>query len=249
MEEQEYKQMLRQSFDAASAGYDSTAMRFFDNSAQHLLEILPLSGKEKILDVAAGTGKSANLLAKALPEGEVIGIDLSEGMLRQAEIKAKAEHLKNVFFHCMDVDALNFSENSFDGACCSFGAFFFPDMKKSLMKILRVIRPGGYIAITSFLDGSFTPLSDICLNMFQKYGVSLPDHHTWQRLDHIDKHRELLESVDLREVRSQTKQVGHYLKGEQECWDLVFYTGFRSFLNQLSQEDQSRYKEEYLKEI
>ena len=149
----------------------------------------------------------------------------------------------------MDVDVLDFTLNHFDCACCSFGIFFLPDMEKGLKKIMDVVKPGGCIAITSFLDGSFRPLSDLCLDRFKKFGVELPDHYTWQRLDHPEKHRDLYESVGLRNIKSQTKQMGYYLQNEEQWWDIIYYSGFRGFLNQISEEDQSRYKKEHLIEI
>ena len=81
--------MIQQSFDAASVGYDNEAMRFFDKSAQHLAGFLSLKGHENILDVSTGTGKGALEFARCLTAGHVIGIDLSEGMLKQAQMKAQ----------------------------------------------------------------------------------------------------------------------------------------------------------------
>ncbi|VAX35555.1 hypothetical protein MNBD_UNCLBAC01-645 [hydrothermal vent metagenome] len=249
MDDKEYKQMIKQSFNAASVGYDNAAMRFFDKSAEYLTHFLSLKGNENVLDVSTGTGKSALSLARCLTEGHVTGIDLSEGMLKQAQNKAKENKLTNVSFQCMDVDALDFPSNHFDCVCCSFGIFFLPDMEKALEKIINALKPGGCIAITSFLDGSFRPLSDLCLDRFKKFGVKLPEHYTWGRLDHPDKHRDLFETGSLKNIKSQTKQMGYYLENKEQWWDLICYSGFRGFLNQIPEEDQPRYKEEHLAEI
>src|SRR3990167_8660014 len=90
----EFKKNVRKGFDYASLGYDNPAMRFFDNAALHLVETLPLKGHEHILDVATGTGKVALTAAKRLNNGNVVGVDLSEGMLSCA--KSKAHMFKNV---------------------------------------------------------------------------------------------------------------------------------------------------------
>jgi len=249
MEDAEYKQMITTSFDNASEGYDNEAMRFFDKSAEHLIKLLSLKGNERILDVATGTGKNALLLARQLENGHITGIDLSEGMIQQAKDKAEKEDIINVMLLVMDIDDMKFSANYFDGASCCFGIFFLPDMEKGLKNIVNVIKPKGCVAITSFADGSFTPLSDLCLNRFEKYGVKLPDHYTWERLDHQDKHHELFNTAGLENITSETKQMGYYLKDKEQWWDLVYYSGFRSFLNQISEEKQAQFKEEHLAEI
>lgn len=249
MDNEEYKLMVKQSFNEASLGYDTPAMRFFDESAEHLVGCLKLSGDEQLLDVATGTGKIALAAARRLKNGRVTGIDLSDGMLEQARKKAMEENLTNVSFQCADIDAIDFPLESFDGLCSGFGVFFWPDMVKGLKKIQQFVKPGGFIAITSFFDGSFTPLSDLCLDRFQKYGVNLPDSYTWQRLDHSDKHRDLMKAAGLRNVSSQKKQMGYYLESAEQWWDIIRYSGFRGFLNQLSQADTFRYKKEHLNEI
>jgi len=113
VDENEYKQMVMHSFDNASLGYDCEASRFFDNSATHLIELLQLSGHENVLDVATGTGKSALLMASRLRNGHVTGVDLSEGMLRRAKLKAQESGLTNVTFKLMDFSQMNFPANHF----------------------------------------------------------------------------------------------------------------------------------------
>ena len=122
-------------------------------------------------------------------------------------------------------------------------------MVKGLKRIQQFVKSGGFIAITSFFDGSFTSLSDLCLNRFGQYGVKLPDSYTWERLDHPDKHRDLMKAANLQDINSHHKQMGYYLKGAEQWWEIICYSGFRGFLNQLSKEDTARYKKEHFTEI
>ena len=249
MKEEEYKKVIQNAFDEASIGYDSPAMRFFDTSAERLVERLPLKGHEHILDVATGTGKIALTAAKRLSRGQVTGIDLSEGMLKRAREKAQRENLRNISFRCADIDIVDWPKDYFDGLCCGFGVHFWSDMEKSLSRLIRMIKPGGFVAMTSFAKGSFEPQSNLCLERFKRYGVKLPDSYTWERLDNIPKTKELLKKVGFRNIESHQTKMGYYLKSPEQWWDLVFYTGFRAFLNQLSEEQVTRYKHEHLKEI
>src|SRR5262245_11109842 len=104
MNETELKDMVRQNFDEASAGYDSPALRFFDLSAAHLIETLDLNGDESVLDLATGTGKVAIAAARRLPRGNVVGVDMSTGMLTQAAAKVRQQKLRNVVFECRDIE-------------------------------------------------------------------------------------------------------------------------------------------------
>jgi len=249
MNEEEFKKVVRRGFDEASAGYDNPALKFFDNSAEHLVGCFTLKGDEHILDAATGTGKVAIVAAKRLPNGRVTGFDLSEGMLNRAREKAAAERLKNIMFHCADVHETNYPPHCFDGLTCSFGVFFWTDMVTTLQQLIRTVKPGGFIAMTSFADGSFKPQSDLCLDRFKQYGVKLPETYSWQRLDHPEKHAELLKTVGLQTIDSHIEPMGYYLKDALQWWDLVYYTGFRGFLNQLSAQQAEQYKAEHLAEI
>lgn len=247
--EENYKKIVQNAFNEASEGYDAPAMRFFDNSAQQLVKQLSLSGSEHILDIATGTGKVALAAAKRLPKGQITAVDISEGMLGCAKKKAKLGGVSNISFLCEDVDKINFPENHFDGMCCSFGVHFWSDMEGSLKRLVRFIKPGGFIAMTSFARGSFEPQSTLSLNRFKQYGVKLPDHYTWERLDNTKKTQELLKAVGLRQIQITQSPMGYYLADATQWWDLVRFSGFRAFLNQLSKEQTDLYKNENLKEV
>lgn len=249
MNEEDFIKAVRRGFDEASAGYDNPALKFFDNAARHLVDMFPLKGHEHMLDVATGTGKVALAAASRLNTGKVTGVDLSSGMLNCAKIKAQSAGLTNISFQCEDVNHLKLPDAHFDGISSSFGMFFFSDMQGVLAKLTRALKSGGFVAITSFADGSFRPLSDVILEQFKQYGAQLPETYSWQRLDSHAKHFELFDAAGFKRIDSHTKQMGYYLTNEQECWDLVYYTGFRGFLNQLSSEDAERYKQEYLAKI
>ena len=249
MSEQTFKKSIRHAFDEAAAGYDNTAMRFFDNSARYLVQSLPLKGEECILDVATGTGKIALEAAKHLEVGHVTGVDMSEGMLARAREKAAAADLKNISFQCADVDNAGLPEKSFDGMCCGFGVHFWSDMEASLLRLLPSLKSGSFVAISSFANGSFEPQSTLTLNRFKAYGVKLPDSYSWERLDSAPKIAQLFEKVGLKNLQTQQVPMGYMLKDALEWWDLIQYSGFRAFLNQLSPERAERFKAENLKEI
>ena len=77
-------------FNLIAAGYDREALRFFPYAADRLIARLKPAHGIKILDIATGTGVVALAAAQAVgAAGRVVGIDLAEGMLEQAEKKLR----------------------------------------------------------------------------------------------------------------------------------------------------------------
>lgn len=103
------------------------------------------------LDLATGTGDLAITLSKHKHVNKVLGMDLSKGMVSIGETKVKDKGLDNVInFQIGDACNIPLEDNSFDVVTISFGIRNFPDPKKSLREILRVLKPGGRLLILEF---------------------------------------------------------------------------------------------------
>lgn len=248
MDDQTRLTKIRSTFDAASLGYDSPALRFFDHAADHLVSQMRLTGQEHILDVACGTGKVSLACASRLAKGQVTGIDLSEGMLARARSKAAEQNLKNAAFECVALEAMAYAPRSFDGACCGFGLFFLPDMEVAFKTIARFVRPGGAIGISSFTGAIMEPLSTAFINRIQTYGIDIPPL-SWKRLDEDAKHHALYAAAGITAVETTTIQTGYHLTGFDQWWDIVWFSGFRGLLNQLSDADLAQFKAAHQAEI
>lgn len=113
------------------------------------------------LDIASATGSMTLALAdKVGPEGHVIGIDLAQAMLDYSERKARAYRLKNIEWIQMNAQDLKFPDNTFDVVTCSLAIFYFPDIPGALKEMLRVLKPGGVLGITTAdAETAFSPLS------------------------------------------------------------------------------------------
>lgn len=101
----------------------------------------------RILDVATGTGGQAYAFAK---KGyEVVGIDLSEDMLRVANKKNKHENLE---FKVADATSIPHEDSSFDVSCISLGLHDMPlaIREKTVEEMARVTKPEGIIAIVDY---------------------------------------------------------------------------------------------------
>ncbi len=109
---------------------------------------------QRVLDVACGPGTVTFLAAARVgPAGAVYGIDLSTGQLDHARLHRATDGWQNVIFREMDAEALEFAGATFDAVLCSFGIQFFPRADVFLAEVLRVLVPGGRIAVATWQRG------------------------------------------------------------------------------------------------
>ncbi len=104
--------------------------------------IAPQPG-ERILDIAAGTGTSSAALARN--GAEVIGVDISEGMIELA----RKRH-KNLTFEVANAERLPFGDDEFDVVTISFGLRNIEDPHTALAEMYRVMKPGGRLLVCEF---------------------------------------------------------------------------------------------------
>jgi demethylmenaquinone methyltransferase/2-methoxy-6-polyprenyl-1,4-benzoquinol methylase len=105
---------------------------------------------KRILDLASGTGDFA-LEALRLKPTEIIGMDISEGMLEVGRQKMKKKGVDNIVsMRLGDSEALPFDDNYFDALTVGFGVRNYENLEKGLAEMLRVVRPGGKLVILEF---------------------------------------------------------------------------------------------------
>jgi ubiquinone/menaquinone biosynthesis C-methylase UbiE len=139
-----FRRPLTRTFDRLAPEWDATRV-----SRERLaplvaaLESLP-DAPGRALDVGTGTGAVARLLAELWPTAEVVGVDISAGMI------AEARRLGGERYEVSDASRLPFDDASFDLVTLNNAIPFFDELD-------RIIRPGGLVAI-AFSMGPRTPI-------------------------------------------------------------------------------------------
>lgn len=244
------KQKVAASFNLASVGYDRQPISFLALTARRLVELAGVDSKEAILDVATGTGAAAIAISPRVgANGRVIGVDIAQDMLDVAQRNIKTANVTNIDLQVGDGENLNFSDNSFDKVICASGIFFFPDMLAGLRDWLRVIKPGGIVAFSSFGESAFNPMREMYANRIQNYGVVLPTSRGFNRLNTADKCIDLAQEAGFVDVDIRQEQLGYYLRDIDDWWDIVLHTGFRYSLMQIEPEKLEQFKTEHLAEV
>jgi SAM-dependent methyltransferase len=131
-------------FERIAAGYRHGAEAFISR--------LGLRQGEGVLDVACGTGNLA--LPAARHGARVTGLDIAANLLVTARHRAESEGLA-IQFDEGNAEELPYPNGSFETVVTMFGAMFAPRPERVASELLRVVRPGGRIAMANWTPGSF----------------------------------------------------------------------------------------------
>lgn len=140
--------------------------------AYRVTEAARIQPGQSVLDVACGTGVLARAVAQRVGQkGSVVGVDPNEGMLAVARRKAPAIEWRNGH-----AESLPFNANSFDAVVCQFGLMFFEDRRTAIQEMMRVLRPGGRLAVAVWDSIENTPGDLAVVNLLQRdYGEGIAD--------------------------------------------------------------------------
>ncbi len=120
------------------------------------LSMLELSPGDRVLDVACGPGNFTRSFARATGEGLVVGLDASRTMLAVAVRETESANLAYVRG---DARALPFRDGSFDAVCCFAALYLIQEPMRALDEIVRVLAPGGRVALLSSCNRGPLPAS------------------------------------------------------------------------------------------
>jgi arsenite methyltransferase len=116
------------------------------------LEMMRLARDENLLDVGCGAGWLSRALARAVPAGRVVGMDISDEMIRHA--RAASVDFENLVFVVGQVGEIPWESNFFTRAISVESSYYWPDPAKGLREIYRVLAEGGsaWIVINYYKD-------------------------------------------------------------------------------------------------
>ena len=117
---------------------------------------------QRMMDVATGTGDFAIQACRVLNPKELIGTDISEGMMNVGRQKVKDAGLEGrISFAKEDCTALTFPDNRFDAITVAFGVRNFEDLDKGLREIHRVLDTNGKLVILELSEPDWFPMKQL----------------------------------------------------------------------------------------
>lgn len=159
-------ELVEQMFDNIACSYDKLNHRLswdIDKRwRRKAIEQLKALQPKRMLDIATGTGDFAILAAEMLHPQQLIGADISEGMMEVGRRKVAEKDLSEVIsFVKEDCLNLSFEDSSFDAVTAAFGIRNFQDLDKGLSEMCRVLRPGGMLSIVELTTPVHFPMRQL----------------------------------------------------------------------------------------
>lgn len=168
--------LVEEMFDNIAPTYDTLNHRLswdIDKGwrKKAIKRLLPYAPK-KMLDIATGTGDFAILAAQMLHPEQLVGADISEGMMEIGRQKVKRMGLDKVIsFEKQDSLHLGYEDETFDAVTAAFGIRNFQNLDQGLSEMCRVLKKGGHLCIVELT----TPVSFPMKQLFRIYsGTVLP---------------------------------------------------------------------------
>ncbi|MEI6489024.1 MAG: bifunctional demethylmenaquinone methyltransferase/2-methoxy-6-polyprenyl-1,4-benzoquinol methylase UbiE [Bacteroidota bacterium] len=166
------KEQVAIMFDAIAPKYDFLnqllSMGIHKSWRRKAVNLLRENKPSSILDIATGTGDFA-IEAMKLNPNKVVGVDISEGMLKLGKEKIIKLGLQDkIELKSGDSESLPFSDKSFDAITVGFGVRNFENLEKGINDIYRVLKPGGVVAILEFSKPRAFPIKQI-YNFYFKF--------------------------------------------------------------------------------
>jgi ubiquinone/menaquinone biosynthesis C-methylase UbiE len=141
------------STDAAEVYESCFVPAIFGAWARPVADAARVGRGDKVLDVGCGTGVLAReALRRVGDDGQVVGLDLNEGMLAVA---ARTE--PKVAWRSGDAASLPFEDASFDVVISQFALMYFPDRAAALREMWRALAPGGRLAVAAWASIDHAP--------------------------------------------------------------------------------------------
>lgn len=149
------KQRVASGFGRAAPTYDQ-ASRLQRLTGTRMLDAVAVANPSalRILDLGCGTGWASQALAAQYPDSLVVGADLSDAMLRTARAGAG----RGQVFVRADAEALPFAPGSFDLVFSNLMIQWCPQPERVLAGCRRLLRPGGWLAVSTLLQGTLEEL-------------------------------------------------------------------------------------------
>lgn len=199
---------VRDQYDRLASIYDERWRAYVAGSLSFLRGYLGLSGGERVLDVACGTGELERVLVGDHPGLGIVGVDPSTSMLEVA--RKKFEGRSDITFETGWAEELPFADDSFDVVVTANSFHYFEDPVAALREMSRTSKPDGRVVVLDWSrDFLACRVCDIALKLL---------YPAYNRCYNRRELREMFEDAGLGAEKEQTCRF-------RVVWGLMAATG------------------------
>lgn len=157
---------VEQMFDNIAPTYDKLNHRLswdIDRRwRRKAIDMLAPYSPKTMLDIATGTGDFAILAAQLLHPDQIIGVDISEGMMKIGRKKVETAGLSDIIsFTKENCLSLSYQDETFDAVTAAFGIRNFANLDRGLSEMCRVLRKGGHLSIVELTSPVSFPMKQL----------------------------------------------------------------------------------------
>lgn len=157
---------VEQMFDNIAPTYDKLNHRLswdIDRRwRRKAIDMLAPYSPKTMLDIATGTGDFAILAAQLLHPDQIIGVDISEGMMEIGRKKVETAGLSDIIsFTKENCLSLSYQDETFDAVTAAFGIRNFANLDHGLSEMCRVLRKGGHLSIVELTSPVSFPMKQL----------------------------------------------------------------------------------------
>ena len=211
-------------FSQMAETYDQGGPAYFSRFGQRLVDIANVSVGARVLDVATGRGAVLFPAAEAVGDtGTVVGIDLTETMVRLTSAELASREISNAEVRVGDAEELTFPDASFDIVLCGFGVMFFPQLNRAMAEFRRVLASGGTLGVSTYATIPPTPAIGPVMRAYQETSRN----PLTQDLATVDELEALLDGNGFTNVNvhEETLDVVYADADEYWAWSMGLLTG------------------------
>jgi len=205
-----------------------------------LIAELGLQGTERVLDLGCGDGTLTAQIAILVPDGEVVGVDASQGMIDVARPKAIA----NLTFRRMDINELDVV-GEFDVALSNATLHWIRDHRRLLGNVRRALRVGGKLRLNFAGDGNCSHFFKVIREAMSqyKYATCFAGFQWPWYMPTLSEYQALMETSGLRDARVWGENADRYFPDEETMVRWIDQPSLVPFLSYVPEPDKAAFRE------
>jgi trans-aconitate methyltransferase len=211
-----------------------------------IISELGLQGSERVLDLGCGDGALTEQIADLVPDGEVIGLDASRGMIDAARTKAR----DNLHFVLMDINELNYVEQ-FDVVFSNATLHWIKDHRRLLGNVSRALCNGGRLRFNFAGEGNCS-----CFFSVIREAMSMEDfaahfaEFDWPwYMPSVEEYSALVDASDMVDGRVWGENADRYFPDTEAMIKWVDQPSLVPFLARVSDRDKTAFREYVVKRM
>ena len=204
-----------------------------------LISELNLKGNERILDLGCGDGALTAQLVRLVPDGFVVGIDASEGMIGTAR---KTYGMDNLKFELMDINDIDFVDE-FDVVFSNATLHWIKDHKRLLSNVYKSLRNNGIIRFNFAADGN-------CACFFRVvYAGYFTDFEWPWYMPKVKEYGTIVEQFPFKEKRVWGENADKYFPNVEAMVKWIEQPSLVPFLECVGKKDQAGFRDMVVKRM